>query len=126
MADGELTVEGPDITAGFHKLAANVAALAETENKAAKLIAEAVRPLIPKQSGRLASGLTVAGGEVRIGGVRYAGPIEFGVGPRPGMRGPHNIRPAHYMERGTEAASPGVETLFANDLETQVSKVRNG
>lgn len=69
----------------------------------------------PKRTGRLASSGRIArsGSAVVVSfgnsGVRYAAPINFGVGPRVGMRGPHNIRASRFFTnavRNTEQILP--------------------
>lgn len=124
MADSvEYVIDGPDVAAGLSKFQASLGDLGETETAAAKVIAAAVRPLIPRRTGHLAAALTLSGGEVKVTGVRYAGPIEFGVGPRSGQLGPHNISPASFMERGTAQSVQQVSRLFENELDDELDKV---
>jgi phage gpG-like protein len=67
---------------------------------AARIIGTEAQRRAPKRTGRLASsfGSSTGRGVVSVSfGVEYAGPINFGVGPRIGLRGPHNIPATRFL-----------------------------
>src|SRR5687768_11830190 len=61
-------------------------------------VVKLAEPRVPVKTGALAGSVrplgSVSGATVKAGGskVPYAAAIHFGVGPRPGLRGPHNIQ----------------------------------
>jgi len=88
----------PELTASLGRLERDLAEIAPAE--AGRIIGTAAQKRAPKRSGRLASSMSSAAdaGKVTVTfGVIYAGPINFGVGPRPGLRGPHNIRATRFL-----------------------------
>ena len=67
--------------------------------------ADLARAAAPRRTGALAS--TIAADGASFGaGTAYAGPLEFGVGPRPGRRGGHNIRARRYLRGAAQRVTP--------------------
>ena len=67
---------------------------------AARVIGTTAQQRAPKRTGRLASSMSsdASSGVVRVSfGAPHAGPINFGVGPRTGLRGPHNIAATRFL-----------------------------
>ena len=86
--------------------------------EAGSVMVRTVRARTPRRSGRLAASVRTAPG-VSLGagrsaavtsGLSYTAPREFGVGPRRGLKGGHNIRGAHMFAKGAKDANgPAVE-----------------
>ena len=114
MTGGRVRVEGADRLAATSAAAARAMAhgFGGGEADAGRTVAAAVRGRTPRRSGRLASTVVADGGQVSAA-TSYAGAVEFGVGPRAGLRGGHNIRAARYMRGGMAAASPAVVAAVA-------------
>lgn len=86
------------LTASLGQLERDLADLAPDD--AAAVIGAAARQRAPKRTGRMAAAFASSArdGVVSVSfGTAYAGPINFGVGPRVGMRGPHNIRATRFL-----------------------------
>jgi len=101
MAGEAVTVEVKglaQLTASLGRLERDLADIAPPE--AARIIGTGAQQRAPKRTGRLANSMSssAAAGTVSVTfGVVYAGPINFGVGPRSGLRGPHNIRATRFL-----------------------------
>ena len=67
--------------------------------------ADLARGRAPRRTGRLASTIAADAAEVSVG-TAYAPALEYGVGPRPGRRGGHNIRARRFMRGAFEAVRP--------------------
>lgn len=81
----------------------------------------------PKRSGRLAASFSdevTDGAQVLSFGTEYAAAVHFGVGARPGMRGPHNIRPSMYLFGAIDSTQAQWEGEYQTALENAVDKVR--
>ena len=81
----------------------------------------------PRRSGRLAGGHRATRTKVEAGvtnAVQYAGPIHFGVGPRRGLRGPHNIRPRPWLANAVTGQRDALVGVYADRMHTIVSKIR--
>lgn len=120
---------------GLAQLDRSLSALARSlplvaPDSAARIIGQTARMNVPKRTGRLASswaqdnspgslGLTFGNG-----GVRYAAPVHWGVGPRAGLRGPHNIRPSLYLLRAVESTRGQWVEEYEQQISTEIGKVR--
>jgi hypothetical protein len=84
----------------------------------------------PRRSGLLAAswrpGSQKANATVRFGGagVPYANAVHWGTGPRPGRRGPHNIRPTLFATSAAAETEPTWAEWYFTELEAMVSRVR--
>lgn len=125
MAEG-VQVEGLDrLNADLDRLGRRLPAVAPPA--VAALIGREAVMRAPKRTGHLAgsfSGTTTEGAQLLGFGAVYAGPVHFGVGARPGLRGPHNIRPNPFLfgaVADTEARWLGE---YETDLQSLVDEVR--
>jgi hypothetical protein len=110
--------------AGF---GAAVADMTPEASAAAAMVAATAKGRAPKRSGRMAGSVAVAvsGNDATIAGTaRYSGPIDAGVGPRPGRRGPHNIRPSRWLSGSLEACEPRVLTLYTDGVTRRLERVQ--
>lgn len=100
------------VTASLGRMEHDLADIAPPE--AGQIIGSAAQARAPKRTGRLASSMSSSAGDGKVSvtfGVVYAGPINFGVGPRPGLRGPHNIRATRFLTGAvSDRESAWVET----------------
>jgi hypothetical protein len=84
----------------------------------------------PRRSGMLAAswrpGSAKTQATVRFGGavVPYANAIHWGVGARPGRRGPHNIRPSLFATRAAAETEPTWADWYMAELERLLAKVK--
>ena len=93
---------------------------------AARVLADA-RRRAPVRSGRLASsGFSTSTGTAAVVGfsARHAGPIQFGVGPRVGLRGPHNIRPNPFATDALAADERVAVDMLAAELDDRLGDVK--
>lgn len=107
-----------------------IADLTPAQKEIARLVqAEAVRR-VPVRTGRLARSVQTTAGPasavVRFGGpgVAYAAPIHWGVGPRVGLRGPHNIRPTRFATDAVQALEPQIESVYLKQIDRELSTVK--
>lgn len=126
MADQVVQVEGlPQLQASLHRLAQQVTELAPPE--AAQIIGREARLRAPKRTGRLAGsfGAEATGGQLLLSfGVTYAGPIHFGVGPRSGQQGPHNIAANPFLFGAVEATQPQWLDSYSDQLQELADEVK--
>lgn len=119
-------VEGlQQLQQSLHRLADDVAELAPPQ--AGQLIGREAVMRAPKRSGRLAASFSAEAGpgeQLLKFGVVYAGPVHFGVGPRPGERGPHNIRRNPYLFGAVNDTAPQWEDIYSDQLQGLVDKVK--
>lgn len=95
------------------------------------MLADAARGRAPRRSGALAGSIRpapggrpgVAAGVAVVAGIAYAAPVEYGVGPRPGLRGGHNIRPRRYLAAGA-ATFPRITGMVGQAAARPVTRVK--
>lgn len=125
MAD-QVEVEGlPQLQASLSRLASRVPEVAPPQ--AGQIIGREAVMRAPKRSGRLAGSFSAEQGpgqQLLSFGVVYAGPIHFGVGPRAGLRGPHNIRPNPYLFGAVEATQPQWLDTYTEQLQELCDDVK--
>jgi hypothetical protein len=113
------------LRASLHRLAAQLPDVAP--EGAAAVIGARARANAPKRSGRLASSWAADTGSGVVGlsfGAVYAGPVHFGVGPRSGLRGPHNIRPNPFLWRAIESTESEWLDKYRQDIESLLDNVK--
>lgn len=115
-----IRVEGlPRLTASLDRLGSDLADIAPPD--AARVIGTAAQARAPKRTGRLAGSFSSSAGDGTVSvrfGVPYAGPLNFGVGPRRGQRGPHNIRATRFLT----GAIADKETIWFKSYENAAQK----
>lgn len=129
MAD-EITVRGAvELRRSLAKLGVDVHDFKSVHIQVADFVGARAAQNAPRRSGMLAASwrprAVKTQASVKFGGaaVPYANAIHWGVGPRPGMRGPHNIRASLFAYNAvTETESTWLEWYFG-ELEKMVSKV---
>lgn len=120
-ASSTVQVEGArELRSALRKLGDDLDDFGDIHAKAAQVVIANARPRIHSRTGRLSSSGRPSSAKtsavVRYGGARvpYANAIHWGVGPRVGMRGPHNIRPNRFaVDAAHETEPQWVELYFA-------------
>lgn len=119
-------VEGADrLRATLARLARDLQSLAP--KKVVSIIGRVAQQRAPKRTGRLAasfSGQTGPGEQLLRFGAAYAAPIHFGVGPRTGMRGPHNIRPNPYLFGAVDETHAEWERAYTDEIKDMARQVK--
>lgn len=129
MAPGgtSVRVTGVDeLEAGLSRADAALSDWRAINQSAAETLARAGARYAPRRTGHLAGShhplatATTAAVEVTAA---YAGPIRYGVGPRVGMRGPHNIAPQDWLGDAVDQAGPEIESLYAAEVSNIVQDI---
>ena len=126
MGDTVVVQGVSELEAGLSRADAALSDWRATNSQAAAQLAAAGARYAPRRSGRLAgshqpiSDATTAAVEVTAA---YAGPIRYGVGPRVGMRGPHNITANDWLGEAIDATRPEIESLYAATVDDIVRDI---
>jgi hypothetical protein len=94
---------------------------------AAQVIGTEAKSRAPKRTGFLAGSWSAKSesGTLTFGfGAPYAGPINFGVGPRKGLRGPHNIKRTEFFTGAVNDKREEWLQKYVPPIEEAVSKVK--
>ena len=93
----------------------------------AELLAGAAARSAPRRSGALA-GSHIPVSDATAAGVaasaRYAAPLAFGVGPRAGLRGPHNIAANPWIWQASSSAEPAAIKVYEAHRDAAVAQVK--
>lgn len=126
MAEQAVQIEGlSQLQGDLRRLARQLPDLAPEE--AGQVIGREARNRAPKRTGRLVGsfGVDSSAGVLSVSfGTPYAGPIHFGVGPRSGLRGPHNIRPNPYLFGAVDATQNQWLDTYSEQLQELVNQVK--
>lgn len=105
-------------------------ALREANLTASRRIVEVALPNVPVRTGRLKGTVkamaSATGARMKAGGttaVPYAPAVHWGTGPRPGMRGPHNIRRRAFLWDAREKLAGEVRDEYERQLEALIDRV---
>lgn len=125
MADQVQVVGLQRLQSDLHRLAGQLTELAPPA--AGQVIGSAARMRAPKRTGHLAGSFssTPGGGVLLLRfGAPYAAPLHFGVGARPGQRGPHNIRANPYLFGAVDDTQPRWLGAYEDQLQQLADKVK--
>ena len=114
MAQQTEIVGADRMAATFGRAARDVGDLTEPEQDTA----EKLRGLAA--SGRAVRGVVSFGN----GNVDYAVPANFGTGPRPGQRGPHNVPATNYFTGAMAQAARMAPEIFTPPVQNVLDKVK--
>lgn len=121
-----IEIHGLDtLTASLGRLESDLADIAPKD--AATIIGTAARARAPKRTGRLASSFSssAANGTVSVSfGAVYAGPINFGVGARSGLRGPHNIAATRFLTGTVSDKESAWLKAYVDEINDQIDDVK--
>ena len=113
------------LTASLRTLKGDLAELAPDD--AARIIGTAAQRRAPKRTGRLAGSFSsdTASGRVTVAfNAPYAAPINYGTGPRIGMRGPHNIRATRFVNEAISDTQPAWLNTYRDDAQAACDRVK--
>lgn len=107
-------------------------AMTAPAREAATVMVRAVRARTPRRTGGLAASIRPApGGTLGAGrsaavtsGLSYTAPREFGVGPRRGLTGGHNIRGAHMFAKGAKDANTAAVEAATDAVQGTMRRVK--
>lgn len=123
-----IEVKGADrLAATLGDFARSLEDMADANRRAGEAIGSSAVGRAPRRTGRLAGSLRVdaAPTDVSVGfGAVHAAPIHWGVGPRVGLRGPHNIRGTLFLTEALAASEPAVLDIYAEAVDNRLGKVR--
>lgn len=94
---------------------------------AADVIGTAAKSRAPKRTGRLAASFSSSTSDGLVSvrfGAAHAGPINFGVGPRPGLRGPHNIAATRFLTGAVSDKQSAWMADYADAAQDAVDNVK--
>jgi hypothetical protein len=101
--------------------------LADANRRAGELVGSAAVSRVPRRTGRLAGSLRIDAAPTDVSvsfGASYAAPIQWGVGPRVGLRGPHNISPTLFLTGALAAQEDAVLGVYEEAIDTRMGRVR--
>ena len=109
----EVRVEGVrELRAALRRAGQSLDDFKDTNERVARIVVTEVQRRAPRRTGRLARSArpskSATRATVSAGGARvpYANAVHWGVGPRPGRRGPHNIRRNPFVWDSIEETEP--------------------
>jgi hypothetical protein len=101
--------------------------LSDANRAAGELVGSAARSRVPRRTGRLAGSMRtdVSPTDVDVSfGAVYAAPIHWGVGPRVGLRGPHNIATTLFLTSALAASEDAVASVYLDAIDERLGKVQ--
>lgn len=131
MADVKIRVENlAKLSRAFKTLGDDDAprALKEANRQAAERVMQAALPNVPARSGALKASVRALGtpttARMMAGGaqVPYAKAVHWGTGPRPGLRGPHNIKRRAFLWDAREKLAREVADEYERELRALVAR----
>lgn len=121
-------VEGADrLRRTLRAAAGDIADLSATNRKVATGLGTAASHRAPRRTGRLAaSGRPSSTGTeaVLTFGVVHAAPLQWGVGPRLGLRGPHNIAATRFATEAMADTEPQWMKAYTDAVQDALDQVR--
>jgi hypothetical protein len=99
----------------------------DAQAKVGTVVRNDARRRAPMRSGRLASSsfATATGNTATVGfAAAHAGPLQFGVGPRVGLRGPHNIAPRDYLFAAVDARTDDAVSILTDAVDVRLGRVK--
>ena len=128
MTGAEVKVDGlTTLQATLDRFGASLSNMPEATAANATTVLNDARRRAPVKSGALvSSGFALSDGKSSTAGfsAAHAGPIQFGVGPRVGLRGPHNIRPRDYLFAAVPATEDAVTDRLTEAVESRLRRVK--
>lgn len=119
-----------ELNTKFSKLSPALKKEIKSVNKAAaEVVSTEAKSIVPVRDGLLQKsirpGATLKAGVVRAGkaSVQYAGGIHFGVGPRAGRKGPHNIAPRPFLYEALDLRRAEVIARYEEGVTKVINEV---
>jgi hypothetical protein len=124
-------VEGlPELRATLKRLGIDVQDMKKAHTEVASYVGAEGAKRAPRRSGLLASswrpGSSKTDATVRYGGagIAYANAVHWGTGPRPGKRGPHNIRATLFAVDAVNETQSVWLSVYEALIDTYVGRVQ--
>lgn len=98
-------------------------ALREANKTVSQLVVDAALPNVPVRTGKLRASVkalatqTTAYGKAGKANVRYAPAVHWGTGPRPGLRGPHNIKRRPFLLDAAQKVTPKAVDAYQDAIQ---------
>jgi hypothetical protein len=125
------TVEGlPELRATLKRLGIDVNDMKSAHAEVSQYVGAESAQRAPRRSGLLASswrpGSSKTDAVIRFGGagIPYANAVHWGTGPRPGKRGPHNIRATHFAVDAVNETQDTWISVYRDLIDTYVGRVQ--
>lgn len=125
------TVEGlPELRATLKRLDIDLGDMKSAHADVAQFVGAESAMRAPRRSGLLAAswrpGSSKTDAIIRFGGAStpYANAVHWGTGPRPGKRGPHNIRATHFAVDAVNETQQVWLSVYAALIDRYVGKVK--
>lgn len=99
----------------------------EASTKVAALVATKASRTAPRRTGRLAGAHRKQGaraGATVTNPLSYASVQHWGVGPRAGLRGPHNIRGRRWLVNAVDDQQRTIVNVYAAAVDATVARIR--
>lgn len=104
--------------------------LKDAHEQLADRVVELAMPNVPVKTGALKGvvrplgSVSAATGKAGKASVPYAAAVHWGTGPRPGMRGPHNIQRRPFLLDALHRLEPNAADEYAEQLRRLISRMK--
>lgn len=104
--------------------------LRDAHKELANRVVELAAPHVPVLSGALKASVrplgSVSAATGKAGGARvpYAAAVHWGTGPRPGLKGPHNIKRRPFLLDALRRLEPDAADEYADQLRRLISRLK--
>jgi hypothetical protein len=128
MAEQVVEVKGAErLASTLGEFARSLDDLSDVNRRAGEIVATAATLRAPRRTGRLAGSRRVDSAPTTVSvsfGAVYAAPVHWGVGPRVGLRGPHNLTPTLFLTDAFADTEGAVLDIYEKAIDTQLGKVK--
>jgi hypothetical protein len=104
--------------------------LRDAHKQLADKVVVLAKPGVPTRTGALAASMrglgsvSAATGKAGSAAVPYAAAVHWGTGPRPGLRGPHNIKRRPFLLDALDQLEPDAADEYAQQLRRLISRLK--
>lgn len=130
MADQAVQVEGLDeLRRAIKRIGdKDLARALQKANKAvAERVVRAALPHVPVRTGALRRSVKALAGQNSaraLTGLVYSAAVHWGTGPRPGLKGPHNIRRTPFLFDAAQRELGEIEATYLEEVDKVLEAVR--
>ena len=129
MPDAVQVVGARELSRSLERAGRALGDNADTNARVSTLVATSAQHTAPRRTGRLAGGhrkrATKVDAEVS-NTLPYANAQHWGVGPRAGLRGPHNIRGTRWLLDTVQDRQASIVDLYRAKVDRVVGAIRGG
>jgi len=111
----------------LRKSGADLEDMRATNNEIAQFVGATAAQRAPRRSGMLGASWAPSNSKNMASfrfGVVYAAPVHWGVGLRPGLRGPHNIAPNRFATEAAADTEPTWSDMYRARAQEVLNQVR--